>query len=478
MLGLVLAYIFLIWYAIMVVAALCGFYSIFTRFAAPPVPPAPVKLVVSQEPSELDLESEYLHEPVTIIRPVKGVDPELETCLELAFCQAYPSSKIEVLFCVADAHDEAMPVLRALLKKYPHIDSQILVLPPEGDYYGPNPKVNNLAKGFRAAKYDLLWIMDLNVWASRHVMANSVRAMATNANCGMLLSGSGRQVKLVHHVPLALAVDQLPGRNSGSLLDEMFLFTSHLKFYVSLNNLCIAPCVNGKSNIYRRLALATAVSLIPTGNSPFFSAPDVMADARAVAAKGPRHAIEFFAKYIGEDNMIAIALWEYAYGRPALTGDVVVQPLQAQTSANSLAQYCSRRMRWLRVRKYMVLAATLVEPTTESIVCGVMGTYAISTLLWGRTFNPLFFAIHMLCWLVCDYVQYNRWAHNVTHTLPAPSWLQALLSPSRTPWQWFQVWLMRELLALPIWLAAMVGHEIEWRGKPFMIKKDLTVEEL
>lgn len=56
----------------------------------------------------------------------------------------------------------------------------------------------------------------------------------------------------------------------GAKLDEMFMLTSHLKFYVSLNNLAVAPCVNGKSNIYRKSDLDLAVAKIPSLNSAFF----------------------------------------------------------------------------------------------------------------------------------------------------------------------------------------------------------------
>ncbi|OBA23101.1 hypothetical protein METBIDRAFT_29634 [Metschnikowia bicuspidata var. bicuspidata NRRL YB-4993] len=491
MFAVVLAYIFLLWYAVMLTAALCGFYSIYANFDAPPDPPLPqahgpeLHGSASCDPDSCDpilqdpeaAAASAVLEPVTIIRPVKGLDPELTSCLELSFLQSYPANKLQIIFCVADAHDPAIPVLQGLLAKYPHIDAQILVLAPDGDHFGPNPKVNNLAKGFLAAAHDLVWIMDLNVWASQHLLANSAAAMAHNTNCGTRLGKTGRRVKLVHHVPLALALGRKP-MGTGSLLDEMFLFTSHLKFYVSLNNLSIAPCVNGKSNLYRRSDLDFAVLQIPLRHSPFFCDPHVVLDARQVSRKGPGHAMEFFAKYIGEDNMIAIALWEFCAGRTALTGDIVIQPLAAQNPASSVREYCNRRVRWLRVRKYMVLAATLVEPTTESLVCGLMGTYALSKLFWGRLFSLEFFAFHMACWFVCDYTQYHIWAQNITATLHGPLWLRGIDPSLRSKWQWLKIWIMRELLALPIWLAAMVGHEIEWRGKPFMIKKDLSVEEL
>lgn len=447
-----LAYVCLAWYAVVLSVALVGLWCLLTVFKKPP----------TQHPN-------FDWEPVTIIRPIKGIDPELTSCLELLFLQKYPREKLQILFCVYDQWDPAVSIVQRLIEKHPEIDAQILVSEP-GEHHGPNPKVNNLAKGFLAAKHDILWIMDSNVWASPNILANSVVAMTTNSNCGKRCSG--RKVKLVHHVPLALSLDLL----GGALLDEMFLFTSHLKFYVALNNISIAPCVNGKSNMYRKSDLDHAVRLIPHNHCAFFHEQLVVQDAARISALGKGHSIGFFAKYIGEDNMIGIALWEYCFGRTALTGDVVIQPVVGQI--NLVREYFSRRVRWLRVRKYMVLAATLVEPTTELLLCGVMGTFAVSTLFFGQKFNMWFFGFHMTCWVICDYIQYYSWVRNIDLSKHLPEWLQDISPLHRSVWQWFQVWIMREVFALPIWIAAMVGHEIEWRGKPFKIKKDLLAEEL
>lgn len=459
------AFLFLIWYAVIISVAFLGFFSIYNTFSAP------LKV------EELELDDLPSFEPVTIIRPIKGLDPELQSCLELSFLQDYEPQDLQILFCVSDLDDPAIPILLQLASKYPQIDCHTLISKPDTDHFGPNPKVNNLAKGFLAAKHDLLWIMDLNVWASADTLKSSVVSMNKNFNCKKSIGDKGRRVKLVHHVPLALSLKG-PSFGLGSLLDEMFLFTSHLKFYVSLNNACIAPCVNGKSNMYRKSDLDHAISQIPVKKSAFFSEDSVINDASRITAKGPGHSIEFFSKYIGEDNMIGIALWEYCNGRTALTGDAVIQPLEAQNQHNSIVEYCNRRVRWLRVRKYMVLAATLVEPTTELIICGLMGTFAISTFLWGTLFNLKYFTMHMLVWLAADYSQYSRWIENINHTSTKPHWLRNMAITNRSFLRWLQIWMMRELFALPIWMAAMWGHKIIWRGKPFMIKKDLSASEL
>ncbi|EGW30754.1 ceramide glucosyltransferase [Spathaspora passalidarum NRRL Y-27907] len=537
---LISSYFFLAWYLFIVLVAYIGFVEILLKFRK--------RNILWKVNHEKQDQNEDQYEGVTIIRPIKGIDPELSSCLESSFCQSYPISKLQILFCVDNPSDPAIPIIRSLIKKYSHIDSQILVsenfnevTKTSEDHYGPNPKVNNLAKAFVSAKYDILWIMDSNVWASSNILKNSVITLNQNLNNGRQLN-SQRKVKLVHHVPLAMSISKktyeeeddidleygltpqqshdsdsstsnsssanvhigVAKRKSplrqqirvadsfeqeesprkvrfldklGAKLDEMFLHTSHSKFYVALNNVAVAPCVNGKSNMYRRSELDRAVSLIASHDSPFFHDPIVKQQAVYYSSLGPGHAIKFFARYIGEDNMIGIALWENCFARTGLTGDVVVQPIFE--SNNTINDYIQRRVRWLRVRKYMVLLATLIEPTTESLICGVYGTYAVSSIFFNCWFHWGWFLAHMIVWMMTDYIQYHTFTNHVTDASEVnymPTWLR--YKPAGSRLDWLRVWAVREVLALPIWIIAMVGHEIDWRGKPFMIKKDLTAEEM
>jgi len=64
-------------------------------------------------------------EGVSIIRPLKGVDLELEANLRSSFIQNYP--KFEVIFSVASAKDPAIEVVEKLRKEYQHVDSRLIV---------------------------------------------------------------------------------------------------------------------------------------------------------------------------------------------------------------------------------------------------------------------------------------------------------------------------------------------------------------
>ncbi|GME81553.1 unnamed protein product [Ambrosiozyma monospora] len=428
-------------------------------------------------------------EGVTILRPLKGIDPEMELCLESSFQQYYPKNKMEILFCVQDANDPAVALAQHLINKYPKVDAKLLVDSDQShkDNYGVNPKVNNLMKGYKSSKFDIIWVCDSNVWARPDTLRRSVYSLVHSLDDGRFTK---RPVKLVHHAPLAISLSQ---HIMGAKLDEMFLSTSHCKFYVSLNKVAVAPCVNGKSNLYRKSDLNLAVARI--GQSAIQPSLNGMSGDQIRDAKYysllDNHGLAFFARYIGEDNMIGIALWNHCGGRTGLTGDCVMQPLGGQ---NSWIDYCLRRMRWLRVRKYMVLAATMLEPSTECLLCGVFGTFAVSVLFLGCGFRKMWFCMHVLIWFLTDYFQVHylfqsiRDTSNINSEL-LPYFLKASfkldanipkLSGKRliSLRRFVPMWIMREILALPIWIAAVVGSRVDWRGQPFKIKADLSAEAL
>ncbi|SCW02317.1 LAFE_0F03774g1_1 [Lachancea fermentati] len=506
----------IIWYCTVLSLAYSGWIEIMRKFTQMKQLPDP----------------KLAQEPVSIIRPCKGIDTEMTACLESCILQVYPRDRFEVLFCVESPEDPSIPIIKDVMRRHPDYDLKLLVgWAGREDHYGPNPKINNLSKAYRHAKHDIVWVLDSNVWSSPGTLARSVESLVHSLDNGA--KTRGRPVVLTHQAPLAFSVgEETRALPLSARLDEMFLFSSHAKFYVGFNKVSIAPCVNGKSNFYRRSALDLAVERIgeATRATALFRDPQIQRDARAIALKnhgrvahehcgftevtlargglepragleprsgledragfderavaGPdqphHHGIEFFSTYIGEDNMIGTALWDMLGGRTGMTRDVVVQPLRFGTSDDGLRNYIDRRVRWLRVRKYMVLAATLLEPTTESLVSGAMGAYGISRV-FGASFYVVF-GLHCALWCATDWAQYCALLRCVYSDIALenenePEFVAAA-RPRRRFATWLGVWLLREALALPIWVRAMCGSVIYWRNKPFKINRDLTAEEL
>lgn len=89
--------------------------------------------------------------PVSLLKPVLGVDFGTRENFK-SFCeQNYP--EFEILFCVNELSDPAVPIIRELMTQFPGRSIQIL---SGAKQLGSNRKVNNLVLLTREAKYNML----------------------------------------------------------------------------------------------------------------------------------------------------------------------------------------------------------------------------------------------------------------------------------------------------------------------------------
>jgi ceramide glucosyltransferase len=96
--------------------------------------------------------------PVSLVRPVCGLDNHAEATLRSTFALDWPD--YEILFCVARADDPVVPLVRALIEAHPERAARLLI---GEDRISANPKLNNVAKGWVAARHDWVVIADSNV---------------------------------------------------------------------------------------------------------------------------------------------------------------------------------------------------------------------------------------------------------------------------------------------------------------------------
>jgi cellulose synthase/poly-beta-1,6-N-acetylglucosamine synthase-like glycosyltransferase len=62
---------------------------------------------------------------VSILRPLRGLDCNLIENLESSFRQDYP--KFEIIFSVAEEDDQAVPIVRGLIEKYPGVRARLII---------------------------------------------------------------------------------------------------------------------------------------------------------------------------------------------------------------------------------------------------------------------------------------------------------------------------------------------------------------
>lgn len=110
--------------------------------------------------------------PVSVLKPLKGVDPNLALNLESFFTMDYPV--YELLFCVQDYDDPAIDVVTELMQKYPRVDAKLVL---GGSNVGINPKINNMNPAYEKAKYELIMISDDKIFVLPDTLLDMVDCM-------------------------------------------------------------------------------------------------------------------------------------------------------------------------------------------------------------------------------------------------------------------------------------------------------------
>jgi len=98
--------------------------------------------------------------PVSVLKPVHGLEAQLKENIESFFRQDYPD--YEILFAADDANDAALEVVREVCARYPHIRSRVLVTGAPW----PNPVVYAFHCMAQAAAHDILVTTDSDVEVS------------------------------------------------------------------------------------------------------------------------------------------------------------------------------------------------------------------------------------------------------------------------------------------------------------------------
>jgi ceramide glucosyltransferase len=118
--------------------------------------------------------------PVSILKPLKGVDPEIWE----SFCshceQEYP--EFQLIFGVSDPADPAVEVVRKLQAKYPNLPIELIVC---DRVLGANIKVSNLAQMLPAARHELLLVNDSDIRVSSDYLRKVITPLA-DASVGLV----------------------------------------------------------------------------------------------------------------------------------------------------------------------------------------------------------------------------------------------------------------------------------------------------
>jgi len=120
--------------------------------------------------------------PVTIIKPVKGMDADSYENFASFCCQDYP--QFQIIFAAASPSDPVIPVINKLAADFPAMDMELAV---NDRIYGPNYKVCNLINAFPLAKHDIIIICDSDMRVEKQYL-REVAALFADPGVGLVTS--------------------------------------------------------------------------------------------------------------------------------------------------------------------------------------------------------------------------------------------------------------------------------------------------
>jgi ceramide glucosyltransferase len=106
--------------------------------------------------------------PVSILKPVHGLEAQLKENIESFFLQDYPN--YELLFAADQVDDAALQVVREVCARYPQIRSRVLVTGAQW----PNPVVHSFHCMAEVADHDILVTTDSDVEVARNYLREVV----------------------------------------------------------------------------------------------------------------------------------------------------------------------------------------------------------------------------------------------------------------------------------------------------------------
>ncbi len=168
--------------------------------------------------------------PVSILKPLRGLDDNLFDNLSSFCTQDYP--EYELLLSLQDQNDPAYKIAKKIQEKYPDTNITIVV---ERCAVGLNPKINNLIPAYRKSRHPYILISDSNVMVEKNYL---------------------REIMVHIHDPEVGLVSNLikgvGGRSIGARLENLHLNSFIIGSVTFLDLFLGMPCVIGKSMLMKK----------------------------------------------------------------------------------------------------------------------------------------------------------------------------------------------------------------------------------
>ena len=118
--------------------------------------------------------------PISILKPLKGTDPNIYESFRSHCLQDYP--EYEIIFGVSGPEDPAVASVEQLQREFPELEIRLLVC---ADILGTNVKVSNLEQMARQARYEYFLVNDSDIRVDSDYLRRIIEPLA-NERIGMV----------------------------------------------------------------------------------------------------------------------------------------------------------------------------------------------------------------------------------------------------------------------------------------------------
>jgi ceramide glucosyltransferase len=261
--------------------------------------------------------------PVSVLKPVHGVEPQLSENLESFFRQNYPD--FEIVIGARDAENPALEVAQQVRTRYPQVKSKVVL---SGPPTWPSAKVFSLSKMISASSYSYFIISDSDVLVSPNFLRSVIPPL--------LDPKTGLVTCLYKGIPA----------------DDFWSFLESLGMSVEMpSGVLVADMMEGM-----RFALGAAMAV----------RRDVLEAIGGIASA---------ADYYSDDFVLGNEVWAAGY-KVVLSHYVVGHVLMPRT----LQQTFGDQLRWMKSTRYSRPKGHIGTGLTYAMPFGVLGWIAAAGL--------------------------------------------------------------------------------------------------
>ena len=157
-------------------------------------------------------------------------------------------------------------------------------------------------------------------------------------------------------------------------------------------------------------------------------------------------------RFLAEDYMAGQAMKMLG-----LKVQMMTQTIEQPLTNYSFSSFWNRHLRWGRIRRAQAPLPVFFEPWMNMVTSGLLGSLSWS-LFFGWSFSACLGA-HAAIWLLLDL--------SVIRSLGQPVTPFVALA-----------WLVREIIALPLWIHMMSGNTVVWRGHHLRVRSGGLLETI